>query len=88
MYVYFFEQAVKLLKPQGTLGFIASGTFLKAGFGQNLRRYLAQHTHIHSLLDFGDVQVFEGVTTYPIIVIASKNASQAELQSADRKSVV
>ena len=88
LYVYFFEQAVKLLKPQGTLGFIASGTFLKAGFGQNLRRYLAQHTHIHSLLDFGDVQVFEGVTTYPIIVIASKNVSQAELQSAVRLNTV
>jgi type I restriction-modification system DNA methylase subunit len=43
--------------------------FLQTGSGQNLRRYLTERATLENIVDFGDVQVFEGVTTYPAILI-------------------
>ncbi len=69
LYTYFFERGLRLLKPNGKLGYISSSTFFKTGSGQNLRRYLAANATIEQIVDFGDMQVFEGVTTYPAILI-------------------
>ncbi len=69
LYAYFFELGLKLLKPNGMLGFISSATFFKTGSGEPLRRYLQTHATLKKVVDFGDLQVFEGVTTYPAILI-------------------
>lgn len=68
LYAYFFEKGVKVLKPGGRLGYISSSTFFKTGSGENLRTFLADGAAIEAVVDFGDVQVFEGVTTYPAIL--------------------
>ncbi|BAP54806.1 type I restriction-modification system methyltransferase subunit [Thioploca ingrica] len=72
LYTYFFERGLGLLKPQGKLGFICSSTFFKTGSGEPLRHYLATHTTIETIVDFGDLQVFAGVTTYPAILVLKK----------------
>ncbi len=69
LYAYFFELGLKLLKPNGLLGFISSATFFKTGSGEPLRRYLKDNATLKKVVDFGDLQVFEGVTTYPAILI-------------------
>ncbi|MGH7075458.1 MAG: Eco57I restriction-modification methylase domain-containing protein [Stellaceae bacterium] len=68
LYAYFFELGVRLLKPGGRLGYISSSTFFRTGSGEALRRYLTDKAEIESVVDFGDRQIFEGVTTYPAIV--------------------
>ncbi|NVE94917.1 Eco57I restriction-modification methylase domain-containing protein [Altererythrobacter lutimaris] len=68
LYVYFFERGVKLLKPGGRLGFISSRTFFSSGSGSALRRFLKSSVTIENIVDFGEVQIFEGVTTYPAIL--------------------
>ena len=78
LYTYFFELGHMLLKPDGRLGYISSATFFKTGSGEPLRRYLVQQTTLESIVDFGDLQVFEGVTTYPAILILKQDAAQAE----------
>lgn len=75
LYCYFYELGLRLLKPGGRLGYISSSTFFKAGSGEPLRRYLLAHAQIRVLVDFGDIQVFEGVTTYPAIVVFDKTSS-------------
>ncbi len=72
LYCYFYELGVRLLKPAGRLGFISSSTFFKTGSGAPLRHYLQAHAQIRALVDFGDIQVFEGVTTYPAIVVLDR----------------
>jgi len=69
LYAYFFELGLKLLKPEGMLGFISSATFFKTSSGQSLREFLQQSACLKKVVDFGDLQVFEGVTTYPAILI-------------------
>ena len=72
LYAYFFERGVGLLKDGGRLGYISSSTFFKTGSGENLRTFLAAGVAIEAVIDFGDVQVFEGVTTYPAILTLRK----------------
>lgn len=72
LYAYFFELGVDLLKPGGRLGFISSSTFFRTGSGKLLRAYLAERSEVESVIDFGELQVFEGVTTYPAIITLRK----------------
>lgn len=68
LYAYFFERGIKLLKPGGRLGFISSSTFFKTGSGAPLRDFLRAKATLETVVDFGDHQIFEGVTTYPAIL--------------------
>ncbi len=68
LYAYFFEKGVRLLKSEGRLGYISSSTFFRTGSGENLRVFLSDGLCIETVVDFGDLQIFEGVTTYPAIL--------------------
>ncbi len=72
LYVYFFEKAMSLLKENGFFAFIVSNKFLRAAYGQKLTQYLQQNFTILNLIDFGDLQIFEGATTYPCIITLQK----------------
>jgi len=78
LYAYFFELGVKLLKPAGRLGYISSSTFFKTGSGETLRRFLMQNVALETVVDFGDLQIFEGVTTYPAILTMCKRAPSTD----------
>jgi hypothetical protein len=78
LYAYFFELGFNILKPGGRMGYISSSTFFKTGSGENLRRFLMENVSLENILDFGDLQIFEGVTTYPVILTLCKAVPQAE----------
>jgi type I restriction-modification system DNA methylase subunit len=83
LYAYFFELGVRVLKPGGRLGYISSSTFFRTGSGEALRRYLSSHVELEAVVDFGDLQIFEGVTTYPAIVALRRtngHASETDLR--------
>ncbi|EIJ42175.1 type I restriction-modification system methyltransferase subunit [Beggiatoa alba B18LD] len=80
LYAYFFELGFKLLKPQGMLGFICSSTFFKTSSGKPLREFLQKTATLTKVVDFGDLQIFEGVTTYPAILIFKNQPATAESQ--------
>lgn len=75
LYAYFFEQGVRILKEGGRLGYISSSTFFRTGSGENLRTFLADNVAIETVIDFGDLQLFEGVTTYPAILTLRKGGA-------------
>jgi N-6 DNA Methylase/TaqI-like C-terminal specificity domain len=80
LYAYFFEQGVRILKDGGRLGFISSSTFFRTGSGEKLRTFLGDNVAIESVVDFGDLQIFAGVTTYPAILTMHKgNANRGSL---------
>ncbi len=73
LFVYFYELAVKLLCPDGRLGFITSGSWVRGGYGEGLRRFLSQNAGMESMIDFGEFQPFEDAEMIrPTILIASK----------------
>ena len=69
LYCYFYERGLRLLKQGGRLGYISSNTFFKTGSSKPLREYVLRQATIEGVVDFGDLKVFEGVTTYPAILI-------------------
>ena len=68
LYAYFFERGLRILKSGGRLGFISSSSFFKTASGAPLRNYLRTKSTLEAVVDFGDHQIFEGVTTYPSIL--------------------
>lgn len=68
LFCYFFERGLRLLKPDGRMGYICSATYFKTNSGKPLRQHLLSQAKLEHVVDFGDIQVFEGVTTYPAIV--------------------
>ena len=77
LFAFFFERGVTLLKQGGRLGFISSSTFFRTGSGERLRIFLTDNLAIETIVDFGDLQIFEGVTTYPA-VLALRKAAEPE----------
>ncbi|WP_018267791.1 Eco57I restriction-modification methylase domain-containing protein [Methylosinus sp. LW4] len=79
LYAYFYEKGVRLLREGGRLGFISSSSFFRTGAGESLRRFLAENATVESVVDFGDVRVFDDVVTYPAIVTLKKSADRGDL---------
>lgn len=73
LYGYFFELGEKILKIEGKMAYISNATFFKTGSGEALRRFLLEKLNIEKIVNFNDLQVFEGVTTYPAILVLSKS---------------
>ncbi|SMC41335.1 Eco57I restriction-modification methylase domain-containing protein [Cellulophaga tyrosinoxydans] len=81
LYVLFVEKGFNILKPNGVLSYIMPNKWLQAGYGQPLRSYFLTKA-LHQLIDFGDIQIFQGATTYPIIFVASNNSPEKEFKVA------
>ena len=70
LFSYFYEKSFKLLKHDtGLFGFI-SNTFDKTTAGISIREYLQTEISFLKYIDFTEVQIFEGATTYPVIITA------------------
>jgi type I restriction-modification system DNA methylase subunit len=69
IYVVFVERCLELLAQDGLLGFIMPHKFWQAKYGEGLRKVIANGNYLRSILDFGDQQVFQGVTTYTAVHI-------------------
>lgn len=92
LFVYFMELGHQLLAPGGHFCYIVANKWIKAGYGEKLRRYLGDHTLLQ-LVDFGDLPVFEEATTYPCILLTRQGPApkdhpvqaiaMPELHSAD-----
>jgi len=72
LYVYFFEQFIKLLRPNGIGGMIVSSKYTKTKYGKTLIDYLNKKVQILEFIDFNDSDIFEGIIAYPSIIIFKK----------------
>lgn len=69
IYVYFFDQGLKLLRTGGKLGLISSNKFMRSNYGVPLRKRLTDGVHIQQIIDFGELPVFPEAATFPAIFI-------------------
>ncbi len=78
LYVYFYERGLKLLKPGGRLGFIVTNKWMKAGYGEPLRRFFGESAWVESVVDFGHAkQIFEDADVFPSILVFRKPTAEA-----------
>lgn len=78
LYVNFMEQGHRLLRDGGSFGMIVSNKWLRAAYGEPLRRFLAEEVSVREILDFAGLPVFSGATVRTIILISNNEPSQGE----------
>ena len=81
VYIFFIEKGFEILKRKGVFTFIMPNKFMQAGYGQSARKFLLEQNLIE-IIDFGDYQVFDEATTYPCILIASKESAKKTFKTA------
>ena len=79
LYCLFVEKAFQLVKPGGMVSYIMPNKWLQAGYGKELRSFMLTK-RLERLIDFGDIQIFEGATTYPCIFIGQQSEPTSELK--------
>ena len=75
IYCLFYERGWQLLKKSGHLCYITSNKWMRAGYGEKLRSFLATETNPQLLIDFGGVKVFESATVDTNILLFEKGAN-------------
>lgn len=78
LYVYFIEQAHKLLKPNGLFGMIVSNKWMRSNYGKALREFLTRESALVEIIDFGELPVFENAATFPVIIITRKAKTEKQ----------
>ena len=71
--VYFYARAIQLLRTGASLVFVTSNSFTKRRYGKKLRRHLAEILTIDTIIDFGEVKIFNA--TVEVFVLAARKIS-------------
>ena len=74
LYVFFVERGIQILRQKGNFIYILPNKWMRAGYGAALRKWVDSFT-ILSIVDFGDLPVFDEATTYPCIWHIEKTTS-------------
>jgi type I restriction-modification system DNA methylase subunit len=86
LYAYFVERGVSLLQEGGIFSYIVANKWMRANYGQLLRAWLKEQC-IEEIIDFGDLQVFQGATTYPCIIRITKSAPKTSFDVTQVKTL-
>lgn len=85
--VYFYERGYEVLAEKGILTFITSNKFMRAKYGENLRRFLRKELNIKEIVDFGELPVFASAATFPAIYVTQKTDKKTETSFTQIKSM-
>jgi hypothetical protein len=81
LYTYFMEKGVKLLRDGGLYSIIVSSSFLRATYGEPLRRTLKNNAAVLRIVDFGGLAVFANAKdTYVCVPLLAKGAKQKQVE--------
>ena len=81
IYCLFYEKGFSLLKEHGTLCYITSNKWMRAGYGESLRNYFATKTNPLKLLDLSGAKIFDNATVDVNILLSEKAENQGNTQA-------
>ncbi len=86
VYVGFIERGLRLLTDGGALGFIVADRWMHNQYGADLRRLVADHYSVETIVEMHDADAFEDeVSAYPAVtVIRRRPQGPAVLAMTDR----
>ena len=76
IYCLFYERGYQLLKKNGHLCYITSNKWMRAGYGEKTREFLANNTDPQLLIDFAGVKIFESATVDTNILLFANGKNQ------------
>ena len=77
LYCLFTERGYNLLKPGGLQSFIMPNKWMLVSYGKELRRFMAK-SNLQQIINFGDIQFFEGAATIVCIFVTRKSNKRGE----------
>jgi hypothetical protein len=86
IYCFFYERGAELLRSGGTLTYITSNKWMRAGYGKNLRQLFLKDVRIDEILDYGGVLVFNSATVDTCTVRLSNNPAAKTVPSTYMRS--
>ena len=75
IYCLFYEKAHQLLREGGICNFITSNKWMRAGYGEAIRKFLIEYTNPVILIDFTGIKIFETATVDVNILLYAKEKS-------------
>jgi hypothetical protein len=73
LYVYFYEQGLRLLKPGGRMSYVVTNKWLKAGYAEELRGVFADKAWLEFIADFGHAKhFFADADVFPSVLVVRK----------------
>jgi type II restriction/modification system DNA methylase subunit YeeA len=82
LYQYFVQKGVEILRDKGYFHYIISKKWMRTNYGKPLREW-AQNYQIKSIIDFGDLPVFEAATVYPCLLQIQNTNSESSFKAAE-----
>ena len=76
LFVYFYEKAYQIVKGNGIVSFISSGKFFEASYGKKIIKFLVENSTLIEVIDFKDLNIFEGISAYPLILSFQKTKKE------------
>jgi adenine-specific DNA-methyltransferase len=80
IYCVFYERGNQILKTLGLLTYITSNSWLRAIYGELLKKYFVQKMQPICLLNIEDIQIFEEATVESNIIILKKSSENLPFQ--------
>jgi len=73
LYVYFYEQGLRLLRPGGRMGYVVTNKWLKAGYAAALRGLFGEAAWAEFLADFGHAKhFFPDADVFPSVLVVRR----------------
>jgi hypothetical protein len=73
LYVYFYEQGLRLLKPGGRMGYVVTNKWLKAGYAEALRDFFSKAAWVEFIADFGHAKhFFPDADVFPSVLVVRR----------------
>ncbi|MBC8085689.1 MAG: N-6 DNA methylase [Phycisphaerae bacterium] len=70
--VAFVERGTQLLKPSGVLALLLPAKIWRSLAGGGVRRFLAEHMHLHTVRDWSDANGLFDAAVYPSLLVATR----------------
>ena len=83
LYVYFYEQGLKLLRPGGRLSYVVTNKWMKTDYAEKLRAMFADSSWVEFVADFGHAKkFFPDADVFPsVLVIRKPNSGTPPLET-------
>jgi hypothetical protein len=75
LYTYFYEKSYQILKSEGFSCFISSNKWMRAKYGEKLRRFFKVKTTLKQIIDFNGYKVFEATVDTNILLFQKTKPS-------------
>ncbi|ROI11058.1 class I SAM-dependent DNA methyltransferase [Kaistella haifensis] len=81
IYSLFYEQGNNVLKENGFLMFITSNKWMRAAYGESLRKFFVEKTNPLLLIDFSGNQIFDTATVDTNILMFAKQKNEFKTEA-------